>query len=201
MNTRDRIVDAARELFWQQGYHSTSVQSVLARADAGSGSLYHFFGGKDDLLKAVLRRYLELLDEWIVRPAFERTEDPVERIFLILDGYRTGLVQSHFRFACPIGRLALEMSGGSDEIRDLIALNFDQWADRIAQSLTDAGDRFPRDMDRHALSRFVLTTMEGAVMQSDTARSIEPFDACISQLRSYFALLEATADAVASPDN
>ena len=48
--TRDRLVEAARTLFWKHGYASTGIAQILKEADAGSGSLYYFFPTKEDLL-------------------------------------------------------------------------------------------------------------------------------------------------------
>ena len=45
------------ELFWEKGYQSTSVADLLQRAGVHSGSLYHFFPGKQDVLIAVLDMY------------------------------------------------------------------------------------------------------------------------------------------------
>ena len=41
--TRDRLVEAARTLFWKHGYAGTGIAQILKEADAGSGSLYYFF--------------------------------------------------------------------------------------------------------------------------------------------------------------
>ena len=57
--------------------------------------------------------------------------------------------------------------------------------------LDAARDRLPRAADRRALAEFVLTTMEGAVMQARTHRDIGCFDRSVGELRHYFALLEA----------
>ena len=55
--TRDKIVEAATELFWLKGYGSTSIADILSRTQLNSGSLYHFFPGKQDLLLDVLEVY------------------------------------------------------------------------------------------------------------------------------------------------
>lgn len=189
-STRERLVEAARELFWRQGYHTTSVAEVLERADANSGSLYHFFPTKRDLLVAVLDWYLEHLEPEIVEPARRRTDDPVERIFAILEGYRRALLATELTFGCPIGNLALELDDPDPAVRERLAQNFANWAAAVEACLDEAADRFPRDLDRGALSRFVLTTMEGGVMQARTHRSIEPFDDSVDQLRRYLSHLE-----------
>ncbi|HWW31164.1 MAG TPA: TetR/AcrR family transcriptional regulator, partial [Steroidobacteraceae bacterium] len=52
-NTRDRIILAGIRLFAAKGYQSTSIVDLLQEAHAHSGSFYHFFPTKQDLLLAV----------------------------------------------------------------------------------------------------------------------------------------------------
>lgn len=200
-STRDRLIDVARDLFWRKGYNSTSVAEILDAADANSGSLYHFFPTKQDLLVAVLEWYEENLWDQVVGPAYERTEDPIERVFAILAGYRQGLLVTELTFGCPIGSLALELHEPDPPVREMLALNFTNWALAVERCLDDAGDRLPADVDREALSQFVLTTMEGGVMQARTHRSIEPFDASVNLLRDYLRRLEADGSGSRSPDS
>ena len=107
--TRTRLLDAARYLFWEKGYAATGMAELLERAQANSGSFYHFFASKEALLLAVLEDYLEGLDPVVVQPAFLRHRDPIERIFGILEGYRERLLATECRYGCPLGRLALEI--------------------------------------------------------------------------------------------
>ena len=104
--TCERLVEAARTLFWKHGYASTGIAQILKEADAGSGSLYYFFPTKEDLLLAVLEWYRENLWAAVVQPVFDRVTDPIERIFGILDSYRRGLLMTNYQHGCPIGNLA-----------------------------------------------------------------------------------------------
>jgi hypothetical protein len=140
----------------------------------------------------VLEKYKSLLDPMVVQPAFERTADPIERIFGILAGYRRLLIQTKYQHGCPIGNLALEVGHVQPEARKLIAENFTGWRKAIEICLADAADRLPRNLDREQLSLFVLTTMEGAVMLARSYRSLEPYDAAIALLRDYFDRLMST---------
>src|SRR5579872_2539219 len=85
-DTRERIVEAARYLFWEKGYAATGLSELLARAGANSGSFYHFFDSKDAVLRTVLETYRDLLEPLVVRPAFDRHAGPIDRIFALLDG-------------------------------------------------------------------------------------------------------------------
>jgi AcrR family transcriptional regulator len=191
--TRERIVDAARELFWLQGYEATSVAEILEKAGVNPGSLYHHFRSKEEVLLAVLDGYKELLYPMIIAPAFERVADPLKRIFAILEGYRRGLELTVYTGGCPIGNLALEVGDRDSEARQRIAENFRGWCGWIERCLVEAGDRLPASVNRAALAQFVLTVMEGAVMQARAHASIAPFDASVAHLWDYFNRLQDEA--------
>ncbi|POM26306.1 HTH-type transcriptional repressor ComR [Actinomadura rubteroloni] len=61
--TRDRIIDAAMELFGAHGFRGTSVAKIEAAAGLtpGAGGLYHHFRSKEDLLRAGIDRHLARL--------------------------------------------------------------------------------------------------------------------------------------------
>jgi AcrR family transcriptional regulator len=184
--TRERIIEAARELFYRQGYTATGIAQILKASGANSGSLYHFFPSKEDLLIAVLERYKVMLEPYVLKPTLDRVSDPIERIFAVLDSYRRGLDATGFQLGCPIGNLALEVANSHPRARALIAQNFQAWCDAIRRLVEDARDRLPERVDAVALSQHVLASMEGAVMLARAYRSFEPFDAAIDRLRDYF---------------
>ncbi|WP_265569868.1 TetR/AcrR family transcriptional regulator [Sphingomicrobium nitratireducens] len=188
-DTRTRIVEAARDLFWEKGFNSTSIADILSRTQVHSGSLYHFFPGKQDLLVAVLEWYRDGIEENLLAYAWHGVDDPIEKVFALLDGYRIQLLASDFAHGCPIGNLALEISEPDPRVRELIAANFAQWADAVEACLIDAGERLPASTDRRALAEFILTVMEGGIMQARTHRDISLFDRNVAILRDHFALL------------
>lgn len=51
--TRQRIIDAARQEFAQRGYAAASITSIAAIAELAPSAIYHYFGGKSDLYEAV----------------------------------------------------------------------------------------------------------------------------------------------------
>jgi AcrR family transcriptional regulator len=184
-NTRDRLIEAARQLFLEKGYTATGVAEILQKAGLNAGSLYHFFATKEDLLLAVLERYKQLLDPLVLEPVFGRISDPMERVFGILAGYRQMLLQTDHEQGCPIGNLALELSTTHPAARRVIAENFTGWRNAVANCLRQASGRLPAGLDTDQLALFVLTLMEGAVMLARAYRSIDVYDAAVAQLRDY----------------
>src|SRR5689334_17598742 len=126
-DTRDRLVREAMQLFWEKGYASTSVADVLGRAGVNSGSLYHFFPGKQDLLLAVLDAYHAGIGPMLLEPAWEGVDDPIERVFALLARYREALVSTECGYGCPIGSLALEIHEPDPPVREALARNFAAW--------------------------------------------------------------------------
>jgi AcrR family transcriptional regulator len=182
--TRDRIVETAMELFALQGYGTTGLSEIARRAGVQQGSIYHFFPTKEELLAAVLEQRKRLLWPEVLQPIWDRFDDPLERVFKLLDQYRRMLQVTEFSHGCPIGNLAIELSESHPNSRRLIAENFDNWLRAVEQCFRETR-RLPEDVDARQLAVFVLTTMEGAVMLARTYRDFQAYDAAIASLRDY----------------
>ena len=188
-DTRARIIEAAMELFWLKGYGSTSIADILSRTQLNSGSLYHFFPGKQDVLVAVLEAYRDGIEEMLLEPAWSGESDPVERVFRLLDRYRGLILETDCTYGCPIGSRALELHEADPVVRERLAENFAKWVAAVRGCYDEAADRFPPGTDFQALAEFTLTVMEGGVMQARTHRDVAHFDRSVAQLRAHIELL------------
>jgi TetR/AcrR family transcriptional repressor of nem operon len=191
--TKERILRTAFQLFHEQGFHATGIATIVREAGVNPGSLYHFFESKDQLLLDVLEFAIGYLEPAVMEPVESRTPDPIERIFALLNQYRDGMVRHGCRMGCPIGNLALEVSDGNPDARRLIHRNFENWASRVEGWLVEAAGRLPPDVDRARLARFILTVMEGGLMQARAANDLRPFDESVAVLREHLNLLLARA--------
>jgi TetR/AcrR family transcriptional regulator, transcriptional repressor for nem operon len=192
-HTRDRLLAAGIQLFAAKGYQSTSIADLLQHANAHSGSFYHFFPTKQDLLLAVLRAYRDGIESMLLAPAWDGVDDPIAKVFALLAVYRGALDGSACLYGCPIGSLALEIHEPDPPVRELLSANFAGWVRHIQSCLDAARHRLPRAIDTHQLAVFVLTTMEGGVMQARTHRTLAAFDASVASLQDYFSRLHAAA--------
>ena len=188
-DTRSRLIESARYLFWERGFAGTSMADLLAHAGVNSGSFYHFFESKEALLRAVLELYLVMLRPAVVDPAFAKSNEPLERIFAILGGYRERIVQTDCQYGCPLGRLALEIDPENRPAHRLIAENFRGWIGCVRECIEQMRDRIVPGTDPESLATYVLAVMEGGVMISRSYGSVEPFDRAVAQLREHFQLL------------
>jgi len=91
---RQRLVQAALELFGRRGYHDTSIADILAESGYTRGVLYYYFPSKEELGNAAIDEELRaLFDEGAVSQ-LQSDEHPIDRLLRTLDamptGFRTG---------------------------------------------------------------------------------------------------------------
>lgn len=197
--TRDRLVYSAMKLFWEKGYQSTSVADILREAGANSGSLYHAFPTKQDLLVAVLEAYRDGIEPMLLGPAWGEVDDPIDKVFALLAAYRRHLETTDCFYGCPIGSLALELHEPDPPVRELMAINFDGWVRHVQACYDDPRARLPAGTDTRRLAVTTLTIMEGGVMQSRTHRTLDAFDDCVASLRDYIDRLQDAAGNTGEP--
>jgi TetR/AcrR family transcriptional regulator len=84
--TKDRILDAAEDIFSHKGFDGTKVQEIASAAGVNKAMLYYYFKDKDDLLIAVIGRIIKGIGDAIPR-YFAGNENTVENIEAFLDFY------------------------------------------------------------------------------------------------------------------
>jgi AcrR family transcriptional regulator len=102
--TREILVDVARELFAEQGFHNTTMNDIATVSQKGRRTLYTYFKSKDEVYIAVIERELTYLLQRL-RMVAERNINPerklIEYIFTRLDAikeliHRNGTLRSDF---------------------------------------------------------------------------------------------------------
>src|SRR3982074_7341 len=95
-SARQRLLDAANELFYEEGVHSVGVDRVVERAGVAKATLYALFGNKDGLVRAYLTARDEAIRERITRELVARYKTPRERLPGPFDGQRLQLKAPRF---------------------------------------------------------------------------------------------------------
>ena len=109
---RERLLEAARELFYTEGIHTVGIDRVIERAGVAKASLYSTFGSKEGLVKAYLEDYH---DRILARrnAAAESVEDPVEAILAVFDSMARDYSRPDYNGCAFSGARAEEPIGGS----------------------------------------------------------------------------------------
>ena len=173
--TRDRIVDAAVELFCIHGYTGTAMQQVVAAAGAPNGSVYHHFrGGKDELAAAAIERAGAIYRD-LVLAIIDTEDDLVAGTRVAFDSAAVVLAETGYVDACPVGPVALEVACTTVPLREACQRVFEDWIQVFTGRLVDAGAE--REAARSAAIA-VIAILEGGFALARTARSPEPMRAC-----------------------
>ena len=78
--TRQRVRDAAVELFAERGYHGVGIRELAERAGLTSATLYHYMATKQDLLVELMTENLETLIESAQTAVAEAGSDPTAQL-------------------------------------------------------------------------------------------------------------------------
>jgi AcrR family transcriptional regulator len=95
-STKRTLIDLARVLFTENGYASTSLDTIVARAEVTKGALYHHFSGKQALFEAVFED-LEQEAVRIVEQAMRDIKDPWDRAIAGLRTFLTAVQEPSYR--------------------------------------------------------------------------------------------------------
>jgi len=83
----DEVYAAALRLFTEKGYHATSMQDIAAAVGLYKGSLYHYIGGKEDLLVRVFEHAMGGLLDDVERIAADASLAPSEQLRRVIQAH------------------------------------------------------------------------------------------------------------------
>lgn len=135
---RERILNAACELFYSRGIRAVSVDEIAAAADTNKMTLYRHFESKDLLIAEYLRSlnaYALARDEEAIRP---HAGNPYKQLGALIDKYGADLCKEDFR-GCPMANAAVEFPDKSHPARVVFEESKTQHRDRIVKLCSEAG--------------------------------------------------------------
>lgn len=186
--SRDRIVAAADALIDDQGVKGAGVDRIVAAAGVSKSQLYHFFAGKDDLVRAVIAgRFEHVLDAQRAMLADLGSWAGIRRW---LDMFVDESLAHGFP-GCPIGTLANELAGRDEAARADLAHCFSTWERYLVDGLESmrARGRLVPDADPGKLATAVFAGLQGGLLLAKTRKDVEPLriavDAAFAHLRSF----------------
>lgn len=140
---RERLVQAATELFTRQGINATGIDQIIERAHVAKASLYNNFLGKDDLVRAYLERQLENVETLLAQ--LEATWRGGERVTQLFEVLQKAAGEATFE-GCPFAKAAVEVAPDSTPGRTIERF-YARLEAFFARALEcDAGDRRVRQL-------------------------------------------------------
>ena len=147
-SARERLLDAADQLFYREGVHVVGVDRIVERAGVTKATLYNTFGSKEDLVRAYLEQHMRRRQERIAR-ILSAKDTPRERILGIFGEIEKLLEGSDFRGCRFIMATAEARPGDASEV---VAEQYRTWLKSVFTDLArEAGAIDPKQLGRRLL--------------------------------------------------
>ncbi|WP_037503557.1 TetR/AcrR family transcriptional regulator [Solirubrobacter soli] len=164
---RDRLLEAADELFYSEGVCTVGVDRVLKQADVARASLYTTFGSKEELVRAYLQRRSDRWQALVAEVLPSRWDTPRDRILGVFE-LLTEWFEAPGYNGCPFINASAEASASAavEEVRDAHRA----WVRELFSGLgREAGAKDPR-----ALSDQLVLLYDGSMVGAQLDHSAAP---------------------------
>ncbi len=143
-STRDRLLQAAMDVFAERGYHGTTVDDIVAASESSKGAFYHYFPSKQGIFLKLLDQLVEMVEAGVER-AIDREEGALAKVEAAL-------------------RVVLEVASARRDLARILLIEAAALGPEFEQSRLGIHRRFAALIQRR-LDRAVA---DGAIPQQDT---------------------------------
>lgn len=174
--TRRKILEAAFEEFYLNGFQAGNVETIVEQAGVTKGALYYHFTDKAELGYAVVDEVIrEPLLSAYLDPLQTSEGDPLAALQRALRQRADDFVETGIRLGCPLNNLTQEMSPLDETFRERIAATLETWTTAFAEALERARkDGWIRDeVDPRRIAQFLVASVEGSFGTAKNADSVE----------------------------
>jgi AcrR family transcriptional regulator len=198
--SRERILDAATELFSTRGYAGSGVDLLAERSGIAKTAIYYHFGNKEGLLAAVLER---AATHWIeaIHHASREGGDPLARLDRALVGMRAMLEERPWIYNL-FQILTLEVADAKPDIRATLQAIITRAREAIVAGMRESlGVEVP---GADAIAGFILATLDGISlgMQIDAERiSLDVVFTDLRRVISFLVLMRLDPELARTFDN
>ncbi len=178
--TRDRIVAEAANLMYGRGVAGTSTEDVQQAAGVSASQIYHYFGDKRSLVRAVIEFQTRAILGF-QQPLLDGAGD-VDALRHWADTVLDVQRANGFNGGCPLGSLAGELAANDRVARADLASSYRRW-DRV---IRDGLDRMKHRgvlaerTDVDALAITLLVTLQGGLLLAKTLHDGGPLETALN---------------------
>ena len=180
---RDRLIEAAKILYYQQGVTGTTLAEIAQQAEVPLGNVYYHFRTREALLEAVIQFHLQELQSLFAQ--LDCNPDPRQRLLELLAAMRKG-EQSLARYGCPYGSLSQELNKEDGQPANTSAHLLQAWLDWTAKQFRLLGKHEEEAKD-FALD--LIASLQGTVLLTNSFRAPELLERKLQRLETWLCSL------------
>jgi TetR/AcrR family transcriptional repressor of nem operon len=205
MDTRERLLDAAEQLYLERGYGATSVEAVVEAAGLTKGALFHHFASKHDLALALIERYARsdrrMLEQTVAR-AERLSRDRVQQVLLMVGLAEEALSNLPLeRTGCLFASFGYQAALFDEQVHALIHRELLVWREIVASKIRVAMAEVapPLEVSAEELADGLVAAIEGGFVLARAMRDASLLPRQVRQYRNYLELLFGVATRVEPP--
>lgn len=188
MNSKDKLLKVTFDEIYENGYHATSVDKILKKANMNKGSMYHFFKGKKELVLAMIDT---LIYDFITKGYKDVVAAKTNQVDAIIFAFRNR-DKDRILCGCRINNLVQELSFKDKDFKTSLEKVYDNFEYIIEQALIKAiKNKEISHNNAKSLALFVVASFEGAISTSKKAQDEKLFFTCIDELEKYLHSLKS----------
>ena len=180
MSNKDKIMEAATELFHTYGYDGTSIDMLIKKAEVSKSNFYYYFEGKEELGIDVIT---ELADNQVrqISGIMQSDLNPIEQFLecykMLLSSHRDLLSQPIYPGSF-FGNMTLEQSSINEKFRSILDNYFQQCENLIEGCIRKGIEQgfFKEHLNPPAVATLIICQFEGAILMAKAKKSIYPME-------------------------
>src|SRR2546430_8136611 len=190
-NTRGKILQAAFDEFYKNGFQGGSLNRIVGEAGTTKGAVFHHFKGRKDLEHAVVRE--------VIHPRYkQQRSDPLanstdaitdlKRIFR--QGAKREIAGGGLVHACPLNNLAQEMSPLDEKFRQSLEKIYVAWRETVAAAFARGirAGKVRKDVSPRKVAAFIVAAQAG---MAGTAKNSQNEELLLQMSHALFDYLDS----------
>lgn len=180
---RDRLVEAAKAMFYQQGVTRSTLADIAQQAQVPLGNIYYHFRTKEALVEAVIQAHVQELQLMFVQ--WEHYADPRQRLLALLATSRHE-ESTLARYGCPHGSLCQELDKDESQLATIAAQLFQVYLDWAETQFRQLGKD---EQEAKDLAVDLIASLQGALLLTNSFRTPELLERKLQRLETWIRTL------------
>ncbi len=180
---RDRLIEAAKIMFYQQGVTGTTLADIAQQAQVPLGNIYYHFRTKEALVEAVIQAHLQELQSLFAR--LDHLPDPRQRLLGLLAAEREG-EHTLARYGCPYGSLSQELNKEDGQPATIAALLLQAYLDWAETQFRLLGKD---ELEAKDFALDLVSSLQGTFLLTNSFRSPELLERKLQRMETWLRTL------------
>ena len=167
---KERIIETASDLFYNNGYNQTGINQIIAEAEVAKASMYQHFRSKEDIAVAYLKqRHINWMNSLI--EFVSKADSNKEKLIMSFDYLKTWLDEVNYR-GCGFQNIICDLPQDQQKIKDQVLLHKNDLKDLVYKLLKESKEYNVDTAEE--IGNELLVLMEGAIMLSQIQKGNWP---------------------------